>query len=64
MNQSALHNWMFDMALPVWLSIGVDRKIGGPVEALILDGTERAALDFKRARVTCRRVYVFHMHNC
>ncbi len=50
--------WLFDDALPLWASAGLDRVHGGSVEALDLDGHD-AAKAFKRTRVQARQVYAF-----
>ncbi|MBI1339420.1 mannose-6-phosphate isomerase [bacterium] len=50
--------WMFDEALPLWATKGVDHAHGGFVEILGLDGRDACA-PFKRTRVTCRQIYVF-----
>ncbi len=51
-------NWVFNKALPFWNEVGVDRRYGGFVESLTLDG-KNSEVDFKRTRVTCRQIYVF-----
>lgn len=50
--------WLFDKALPLWSSAGLDHDHGGAVEALDLSGRD-AAVPFKRTRVQARQVYVF-----
>ncbi len=54
----AARKWAFDQALPFWLERGVDRSVGGFVEALTFTG-EDAALPYKRVRVTGRQIYVY-----
>lgn len=49
---------MFTAALPWWAANGLDRKHGGYVEQMTLDGRD-AAVPFKRTRVTARQIYVF-----
>ncbi len=54
--------WMFDAALPLWSTAGLDREHGGAVEVLDFAGQDGAAA-FKRTRVQARQVYVFgHAH--
>lgn len=53
-----IRSWMFDKALPLWADRGIDRKYGGYVEQLTLDGEDAEVL-FKRTRVTARQIYVF-----
>lgn len=50
--------WVFDQALPLWLSNGVDRGAGGAVECLDLGGID-AGVPFKRVRAQARQVYAF-----
>lgn len=52
-----LRHWMFDVALPFWGTVGVDRARGGYVEQLSLEGRPVDAP--KRVRVICRQIYVF-----
>jgi mannose/cellobiose epimerase-like protein (N-acyl-D-glucosamine 2-epimerase family) len=52
-----MERWLDD-ALTFWSVAGVDRKNGGFVEHLNLDGSDAHA-DFKRVRVMCRQIYVF-----
>jgi len=49
---------MFDAALPLWGSSGVDAEHGGFLEELSLTGRP-TAVGFKRLRAQCRQVYVF-----
>jgi len=49
---------MFDAALPLWGTAGVDRARGGFFEELDLSGRP-TAVPFKRTRAMCRQVYVF-----
>lgn len=61
MNQipfAEIRAWMFEAALPLWASVGVDHQRGGFVEELTLDG-KPADTPYKRTRVACRQVYVF-----
>ena len=54
--------WLFGAALPFWAERGLDRRFGGSVEALDLQGHDSAA-PFKRTRVQARQVYAFsHAH--
>jgi N-acylglucosamine 2-epimerase/mannose-6-phosphate isomerase len=50
--------WMFDKALPLWGSAGLDHEHGGFLEELDLAGRP-TDVAFKRVRVTCRQIYVF-----
>ena len=50
--------WLFDRALPLWSTAGLDHMNGGAVEALDFSGRD-AALPFKRTRVQARQVYAF-----
>ena len=59
MNSLRVHQYLFEQALPFWADIGIDRKFGGSVEALKLDGRDRHPADFKRTRVVARQLYVF-----
>ncbi len=49
--------WLFDQALPLWSTVGVDGDWGF-VEELTLAGTP-AEVGYKRLRVQARQVYVF-----
>ena len=49
--------WLFDDALPLWASSGVDSATGGFEEAIGWDG--RPVQAPRRARVQARQVYVF-----
>lgn len=49
--------WLFDEALPLWSTIGVDREHGGFHEALSLEGL--SLLKPKRMRTMARQVYAF-----
>lgn len=53
-----LADWARGQALPFWADAGVDKKFGGFIEELNLDGHD-AALPHKRTRVSCRQVYVY-----
>lgn len=50
--------WMFQDALPLWGTAGVDHKHGGFLEELSLDGRE-TDVAFKRTRALARQIYVF-----
>ena len=50
--------WLYDKAIPLWLEHGVDRRRGGPYDALDPQSLDNRA-DFKRLRVTTRQIYVF-----
>ncbi len=61
-HRDAIHDWMFNSALPWWAANGLDRANGGYFEQMTLDGRD-AAVPFKRTRVTARQIYVFsHAH--
>lgn len=61
-HRDAIARWMFDAALPWWAANGLDRRDGGYVEHMTLDGRDGRAA-FKRTRVTARQIYVFsHAH--
>ncbi len=54
--------WIFDKALPLWSTAGLDQIRGGAVEALDLAGRDLGS-PFKRTRVQARQVYAFsHAH--
>ena len=54
--------WMFDKAMPLWSTVGLDRELGGAVEVLDLSGRD-GGLAYKRTRVQARQVYAFsHAH--
>ncbi|MEZ5952956.1 MAG: AGE family epimerase/isomerase [Hyphomonas sp.] len=55
---SRARRWAFDVALPFWHERGLDRVLGGPVEALTPAG-ENAHSPFKRTRVVARQLYAF-----
>ena len=44
-----VRDWVFGRAMPLWLSVGLDRAGGGAVECLTLDGADAGAT-FKRVR--------------
>ena len=52
-----VENWLFNQALPLWATMGVDPR-GGFNEALGLDGNP-LDVGFKRMRVQARQIYVF-----
>lgn len=54
-----MRHWMFQEALPFWADKGLDRAHGGVVESFALDGVTYSGVDFKRARVAGRQLYVF-----
>lgn len=61
-HRDAIHDWMFNEALPWWAANGVDREHGGYVEQVTPDGRD-AGIAFKRTRVTARQIYVYsHAH--
>jgi N-acylglucosamine 2-epimerase/mannose-6-phosphate isomerase len=53
-----VRDWVFGRAMPLWLSVGLDRAGGGAVECLTLDGADARA-PFKRVRAQARQVYAF-----
>jgi len=53
-----VRTWMFDQALPLWGTRGVDTQFGGFFEELGSDGAPTAC-PYKRVRTMCRQVYVF-----
>ncbi|MES1203912.1 MAG: AGE family epimerase/isomerase [Pseudomonadota bacterium] len=53
-----IRRWMFEAALPLWGSAGVDHERGGFREELSLKGGP-TDVGFKRVRAQCRQVYVF-----
>lgn len=53
-----IRKWLFEIALPLWASAGVDDVHGGVHEALNHDGTP-ADLGYKRLRVLARQIYCF-----
>ncbi|MDX2239015.1 MAG: AGE family epimerase/isomerase [Hyphomonadaceae bacterium] len=55
---SEVRSWMFDAALPLWASKGVDHDHGGFLEELDFAAAPTDA-PLKRTRVTCRQTYVF-----
>jgi mannose/cellobiose epimerase-like protein (N-acyl-D-glucosamine 2-epimerase family) len=58
-----LRTWMFDTALPLWISQGLDPIGGGPVESFALDGLTPSGVDLKRTRACARQIYVMsHAH--
>jgi mannose/cellobiose epimerase-like protein (N-acyl-D-glucosamine 2-epimerase family) len=56
---SGVEQWLRQEALPLWTTHGLDQDFGGVIEAFALDGRTPAPIPFKRARVSCRQVYVF-----
>ncbi|TDH37966.1 phosphoheptose isomerase [Pseudohoeflea suaedae] len=53
-----IRSWLFESALPLWSTAGVDLINGGVHEALHHDGTP-ADPGFKRLRVLARQIYCF-----
>ncbi|MAY61720.1 MAG: phosphoheptose isomerase [Rhizobiales bacterium] len=53
-----IRKWLFESALPLWSTAGLDLINGGVYEALHHDGTP-ADLGFKRLRVLARQIYCF-----
>ncbi len=53
-----LRAWMFDAAIPAWLSRTAVHAHGGPEESLNLDGKGPAGAGFRRTRVCARQIYV------
>ena len=53
-----VRGWLFDEALPLWSSAGLDILQGGSVESLRADGRDSTS-PFKRTRVQARQVYAF-----
>ncbi len=58
MDRARVKAWLFDDALPVWSTQGVDTERGGFVEQLTMDGRPIADAD-RRLRVQARQTYVF-----
>ncbi len=54
---TALRDWLFDRALPIWWDIGADRVHGGFHEAIDLDG--RPVPKAHRARTIARQVFSY-----
>jgi mannose/cellobiose epimerase-like protein (N-acyl-D-glucosamine 2-epimerase family) len=57
-HSAKVSDWLFDAALPFWAEEGRDRRKGGFVERLDLDGRP-VDPGFKRMRVQARQIYVF-----
>ena len=55
---AALHDWIFERALPFWSTVGVDRPGFGFIEHLDLSARP-AAVPYKRVRVQARQIFVF-----
>lgn len=53
-----LKRWLFESALPLWATNGMDFECGGAHEALAFDGYQ-AQHDKKRLRVTARQIYCY-----
>lgn len=58
MDRARVKAWLFDDALPVWSTCGIDTRRGGFVEVLTMDGQPDLAAD-RRLRVQARQIYVF-----
>ncbi len=54
-----LRQWLFEQALPLWSTVGVDRASGGFFEKLTPAG--QPVEEPRRARVTGRQIYAFAM---
>lgn len=52
-----VRHWLFEEALPLWSTQGVDRRYGGFHEALGLDGSPLPKV--KRTRTMARQIYAF-----
>jgi mannose/cellobiose epimerase-like protein (N-acyl-D-glucosamine 2-epimerase family) len=52
-----LRQWLFDAALPIWATVGVDAATGSFQETIGLDGHVVPAV--RRARVQARQVYTY-----
>lgn len=52
-----LKRWLFEDALPIWATVGVDAPTGAFQEMIDLDG--RAVSAVRRARVQARQVYTY-----
>ncbi|HRX74369.1 MAG TPA: AGE family epimerase/isomerase, partial [Hyphomonas sp.] len=53
-----IRRWMFDVALPLWAEVGLDRQSGRFVEKLDYAG-KPIDTGFHRTRVIGRQTYVF-----
>ena len=53
-----MSSWLYGEAIPFWLERGVDRRRGGFIESLTMDGFPQDP-GFKRTRVTARQIYCF-----
>ncbi|MDZ7824250.1 MAG: AGE family epimerase/isomerase [Ahrensia sp.] len=58
-DKAAIKKWLFEQALPLWASNGIDLKNGGAHEALNFDGSVAAHHTKKRLRVTARQIYCY-----
>src|SRR5579863_6245419 len=54
---AALRRWLFDVALPLWWTVGADRENGGFHEAIDLDG--KALARPHRARSIARQAFSY-----
>lgn len=52
-----ISKWMFEDALPLWSSVGIDPK-GSYMEFLDREGGQ-PEISYRRVRVICRQIYVF-----
>lgn len=57
-NINDVQQWLFDKALPLWATNGMDFEFGGAHEALSFDGSP-APHSKKRLRVTARQIYCY-----
>lgn len=57
-SKQAIKAWLFDQALPLWSTNGMDYENGGAHEALNFDGSV-ALHASKRLRVTARQIYTY-----
>ena len=55
--EKRVRHWLFEETLPLWSTIGVDRRYGGFHEALTFDAIPIARP--KRMRTTARQIYAF-----
>ena len=58
MDRARVKAWLFDDALPVWSTCGIDMQRGGFVEVLTMNGQPGISAD-RRLRVQARQIYVF-----
>ncbi|NWB92661.1 AGE family epimerase/isomerase [Pseudomonas agarici] len=55
--EKRVRHWLFEETLPLWSTVGVDRRYGGFHEALTFDATPITRP--KRMRTTARQIYAF-----